>query len=222
MDIKNSFYFKKNKKYYNHIRKDVLPLLPQKINRLLEVGCGFGNTLNYIKENRQCNWLGGVELIPEVASISRKKLDFVVEGDIESLDLQILAESIDFILCLDVLEHLIDPWSVISKLDKLLKPGGAIIASIPNIRNLHVLIPLIFKGKWEYGDEGLLDRTHLRFFTRSSAIKLIESSGLKVDIIRDMNPDKSSKRRISDLLTFSIFKEFFVSQYLFRAWKEQK
>ena len=216
----SKLYQLKSNDYFDNVRSEVLPLLPRKINRLLEIGCGSGNTLKYIKDNYQYDWACGVELAHEAAEIARSKVDLVIEGDIENMDLQIDPATLDVILCLDVLEHLIDPWGVISKLSTLLKPDGIMIASIPNIRYCHVVITLILLGKWEYTDKGILDKTHLRFFTRNTAIKLLESSSLTVDIVKDIHPKKSTKIRIANLITFSMFKDFFVYQYLIRAKKK--
>jgi len=213
-------YEEKDKSYFENIRSKILPLLPQKINRLLEVGCGSGNTLIYIKNNYRCDWVCGVELVHEAAEIARSKLDLLIEGDIEKLYLPIEPATLDVILCLDVLEHLIDPWEVISKLEKLLKPDGVIIASIPNVRHFSVVLPLIFQGKLEYVNKGILDRTHLRFFTRDTAIKLIESSGLKIDIIKETGFNRGIKTKLANLVTLSIFKQFFVVNYLIRARKK--
>ena len=212
-------YEAKSNDYFDNVRSEILSLLPRKINRLLEIGCGSGNTLKYIKDNYQCNWAYGVELVHEAAEIARSKVDLVIEGDIENIDLPIEPETLDVILCLDVLEHLINPWKVMSKLGVLLKSDGVIIASIPNVRNFHVVLPLIFRGEWKYLDMGILDKTHLRFFTRSTAIKLIESSGLEIDMIKETGFERGSKTRIANLVTFSIFKPFFVMQYLIRAQK---
>ena len=216
----SKLYEAKSNDYFDNARNDTLSLLPRKINRLLEIGCGSGNTLKYIKDNYQCDWACGVELVHEAAEIACSKVNLVIEGDIENIDLPIEPETLDVILCLDVLEHLINPWEVMSKLDVLLKPNGVIIASIPNVRNFHVILPLIFRGEWEYLDMGILDKTHLRFFTRSTAIKLIESSGLKVDVIKETGFEYGCKTWLANLATLSIFKQFFVVQYLIRAKKK--
>ena len=215
-------YEEKNNEYFDNVRSEILPLLPQKINRLLEIGCGSGNTLKHIKDNYQCDWACGVELVHEAAEIARSKVDLVIEGSIENIDLPIEPETFDVILCLDVLEHLINPWKVMSKLGVLLKSDGVIIASIPNVRHFSVVRPLIFQGKWEYANERILDKTHLRFFTRSAAIMLIEFSGLKVDMIKERGIVRGSKTWVANLVTFSMFKQFFVLQYLIRAKKNKK
>lgn len=213
----SQLYEVKSNDYFDNVRSDILSLLPRKINRLLEIGCGSANTLKYIKDNYQCDWACGVELVHEAAEIARSKVDLVIEGDIENIDLPIEPETLDVILCLDVLEHLINPWGVMSKLGVLLKSDGVIIASIPNVCHFSVLRPLIFHGEWEYVNKGVLDRTHLRFFTRKTALKLFESSDLKVDMIKERDIVRGSKAWIANLVTFSMFKHFFVLQYLIRA-----
>lgn len=223
----SDMYGAKRSEYFGQVRTEILPLLPDRAGRVLEIGCGSGETLAYLKKIGICDWIGGIEISPDAAEKANEKLDFLLQGNIETMDPPLEAESIDVILCLDVLEHLIDPWAVIGKLHGLLRPGGVIIASIPNIRNLRVLIPLVVFGRFDYQDEGILDRTHLRFFTRSSAIELMECSGLRVEKILVTGLGRGAKTRrgkiagcISsglNILTLTIFRRFFEGQYLIRA-----
>jgi len=210
----------KSDEYYAGIRKDILPLLPDKLNRVLEIGCGTGGTLKWLKDRYGCEWVGGVELYPDAAKQARNKLDVVYEGNIERMDLPIGPSTLDLILCLDVLEHLVDPWRVTSFLQKLLKPGGALIISVPNIRNRDILFPLLFKGKWDYTEAGVLDKTHLRFFVRRTAIELVESSGLTVDKVGATGLERKTKKsRIFISLLPDYIKSFLVLQYLIRGIK---
>jgi len=202
--------------YYETVRYEILPLLPPQADRVLEVGCAEGNTLAWIKSIRGCSWIGGVELINEVAERARTRVDEVYLGNIETMDLPLEKSSLDMVLCLDVLEHLIDPWGQIGRLHRLLKPGGVLIASIPNIRHYSIIYQLLFNGSWNYRQDGLLDKTHLRFFTRSTAIQLVECSGLRVDMVIDTRI-KRRRDMYADKITFSIFKAFFEYQYLIRA-----
>ncbi len=121
----------------------------------------------------------------------------------------------------DVLEHLQDPWAVVRRLQDLLRPGGVLVASIPNIRNYRVLRSLIFRGRFDYVASGILDRTQLRFFTRSSCLELLECGGLmQVDKVL-LNPPRPRwhqlLRWLSILLTAGWARDFFVTQYLLRA-----
>lgn len=216
----SSDYGDKVYEYFENVRLDALALLPEEVDRVLEVGCGTGNTLAWLKVNKGCSWVGGVEIFHEAAREAQGKLDAVYEGDVETIDLPVEPGSLDAVLCLDVLEHMVDPWRMVRRLDALLKPGGMIVASLPNVRNFRVVLPLLLLGKWEYGDSGLLDRTHLRFFVRRTAIDLLECSGMTVDAVEVLGLDEW-KTRIVNTLTFSLFGPLFEYQYVMRAVKAQ-
>jgi len=207
--------------YYDSVRREVLHAVPTDAQRILEIGCGAGATSGFLKDQGLCDWAGGVEFVPEVAEQARARLDRVWTGDIERMDLDIPEESLDVILCLDVLEHLVDPWAVVRRLDGLLKPGGSIVASIPNVRNSGVVFPLLWRGEWTYQDYGVLDRTHLRFFVRRTAIELMESSGLKVDFVDNLyrKMKRRRRRKLLSVLTFGLSLEFATVQFLIRAVK---
>ncbi len=112
--------------------------------------------------------------------------DLVVEGSYpEDMPEDV---KVDCIVFNDVLEHTVDPWSVLRETKRHLNVGGCVVASIPNVRYLPVLIDLIFRSRWEYVDEGVLDRTHLRFFTRSTIEEMFASSGLKIARLEPINP----------------------------------
>lgn len=213
-------YLDNNLEYFSQVRREIFPFLPEKMGRVLEVGCGTGDTLNYLKQHGRCDWAGGIELVSSAAAIAESRIDLLIEGNIEAMKLPFENGSLDVILCLDILEHLVDPWSVVHKLDKLLKPGGVLIASIPNVRHCRLVIPLLFLGKWQYRDAGILDKTHLRFFVRESAIALVACSGLKVEKVRTTGLDVGSKGWWANVLTLGLFKSFFERQFLICARKQ--
>lgn len=212
-------YLDNNLEYFSQVRREIFPFLPEKMGRVLEVGCGTGDTLNYIKQHGRCDWAGGIELVSSAAAIAKSRVDLLIEGNIETMELPFADGSLDVILCLDILEHLVDPWSVVRKLDKALKPGGVLIASIPNVRHCRLVFPLLFQGKWQYRDAGILDKTHLRFFVRESAIALMACSGLKVEQVRTTGLDAGSKGWLANVLTLGLFKPFFERQFLICARK---
>jgi 2-polyprenyl-3-methyl-5-hydroxy-6-metoxy-1,4-benzoquinol methylase len=123
---------------------------------------------------------------------ARKHFREVLVGDAESLiSAAYVGMQFDLILCLDVLEHMVDPWPCVEALRTRLALGGKLIISVPNVRCLKVLVPLGFQGRWSYRMDGILDRTHLRFFTRESALALATGSGLRVEACLAHRPNYS-------------------------------
>ena len=169
--------------YYSNVNPHLLKLIPKKANRLLELGCGGGSLGAAYKEhvNPEAHYQG-VELVAAAAQVALRKLDRVIVGNVEVLsneDLDIEEASLDCLIYGDVLEHLIDPWKELAKRKKLLKNKGHVLACIPNLQHWSVIYKII-ADQWAYEDSGILDRTHLRFFTRSGIQDLFTSAGLKV------------------------------------------
>jgi SAM-dependent methyltransferase len=101
----------------------------------------------------------------------------VVQADPDDIPLD--ERLFDSVLLMDVLEHLPDPAPVLAEARRLLRPGGRLFVSVPNVANLTVRLALLF-GRFEYGDRGIMDRTHLRFFTRKSALRMLRNAGFEV------------------------------------------
>lgn len=121
--------------------------------------------------------------------------------------------SFDYIVCADVLEHLIDPWKVLTELVTYLKPSGRLVVSIPNVRHWSVWFPLILRGRWEYRDVGIMDKTHLRFFTRVTGVKLIEGASSKVVECRPIIWRRSE--RLLNKVSLGLFDGWLASQLVF-------
>ena len=151
--------------------------MPEGARRILDVGCGEGAFGALLKRRRGCE-VHGVERFPPAAAAARRVLDSVTEGDAESARLPFDDGSFDCLVYADVLEHLVDPWRALRDHVRLLRPGGRVVASVPNVRHLGVVLRLLLLGRIDYADEGILDRTHLRFFTRRSLLALLEGAGL--------------------------------------------
>ena len=206
--------------YHDGTRLDAIALLPNHLDRVMEIGCGTGATLAELKRQGRCNWAGGVELASEPAQIASGRLDQFWQGNIETLALDIDAASLDAILCLDVLEHLTDPWSTLGRLTKLLRPGGLAVISVPNIRNYRVLESLTLHGRWDYQPSGIMDRTHLRFFTLRTAVELARGAGLMVDrTVPLIHLKRWRMKWLLQRLACGHLDEFYAEQFLLRGTK---
>lgn len=207
-------YFTKSKPqgYFANARRQLVSEVPLGSGSVLEIGCGEGGTGATLKADGRAARVIGVELFENAAAEAAKKLDEVIVGDIEKIELPFLDKQFDAIILGDVLEHLVDPWGQLERLSKYLAPQGIIVASMPNVRNWRIVLPLVFLGKWEYQDSGVLDRTHLRFFTRRGMIDLFEQCGLTVTKI---SPISGGKSRILLQLPLGFLVDFIAPQYLF-------
>lgn len=202
--------------YYGFTRAEIVPLLEGRKERILEIGCSEGGTLAHLKEQGLCGWAGGVELAAEPARVAAGRIDQVWVANVEEWEPEIEAESLDAILCLDVLEHLVNPWRVLRRLVSLLRPNGIVIASLPNVRNRHVVLPLVLRGRWDYEPAGIMDWTHLRFFTRATATEMLVSAGLEVDAVVAAGKLRGIKKVVTQL-TGGWAKDFYVRQFIIRG-----
>jgi 2-polyprenyl-3-methyl-5-hydroxy-6-metoxy-1,4-benzoquinol methylase len=173
-------YETKNDQYFAFVRKDIAPLLPASCGSVLELGCGGGATLAWLKSSGRASHTTGMELCAEPASRARTCVDRVIDGDLDETIGALVPGSFDLVLCLDVLEHLVDPWATVKQLHGLVRPGGSIIVSLPNVGHHSVVLPLLTSGRWRYEDAGIMDRTHLRFFTRKGARELLTQGGFEI------------------------------------------
>lgn len=205
-----------NDGYYNQLRPEILKHIPDNISSVLDVGCGYGTLGKYLKERGVSN-VCGIELDTEASKEAEKVLDCVVSGNIEGVELPFSDSQFDCIVCADVLEHLIDPWSTLKKLKKLLKDDGCIIASIPNV-GFHRVVRGLIKGEWKYSKSGVLDITHLRFFTLSSIQELFNKSKLQIRAV-DRKIYSGWNMKILNMFLMDYIKESLVIQYIIVATK---
>lgn len=155
------FYSNKDNVYFSVVRHDIINLIPSGKNKVLEIGCGKGLSLLEMKKLGKADYTVGVDIVN--FDEAKGNMDEFYNLYIENEDLP-FKDYFDIIVCDDVLEHLIDPWSTVKKLRRYLKQKGLLIASIPNIREIRALKTIFLKGNFEYSDSGILDKTHLRFF----------------------------------------------------------
>jgi 2-polyprenyl-3-methyl-5-hydroxy-6-metoxy-1,4-benzoquinol methylase len=190
--------------YYVNPRKEMVKYLPPKAQKVLDVGCASGAFGAKVKETNPKVVFHGVEALPEYAKKAEERYEKIYVGDY--LDLNI-TEKYDAIYFNDVLEHMYDPWEALKKSKSLLADGGVIVASIPNIRFYKTLFGLVFKKDWEYEESGILDRTHIRFFTEKSILNMFNQLGFEILEFEGVNYAGGWKFGLLNLLTLGLMKD---------------
>ena len=158
--------------YYNRPRPSILSLVKAGPNSILDLGCGAGAVGRSLMSAGKAAEVVGVELFAPAAQAASEHYSKVHVGDVELIDLP-YERLFDYVICGDILEHLKEPAVVVAKVHNWLKDDGVFICSVPNVRHWRVLFRLAFRGAWDYSDDGVLDKTHLRFFTRKSCYRML-------------------------------------------------
>jgi SAM-dependent methyltransferase len=161
---------------------DLLKLMPTGARFVIEVGCSSGALAReYRKLNKQCRYVG-VEISPKYAKLARRYCDAVFDIDIECAGGELFddAATCDCWIFGDSLEHLRDPWSLLGRIRQVIPSGGCVVACIPNAQHWSMQVRLSY-GNLRYEDSGLLDRTHLRWFTRSTILEMFRDTGFRIE-----------------------------------------
>jgi 2-polyprenyl-3-methyl-5-hydroxy-6-metoxy-1,4-benzoquinol methylase len=219
-NIRNMVYSEKHNLsvgYYQHIRFEIFEHIAKGQHLVLDVGCGAGVLGAYLKQQGCASEVVGIEIDTIAAKEALTKLDRVLCADLNQTSvIDVLKDfdkaSFDYIICADVLEHLIDPWKGLTELVTYLKLNGRLVTSIPNVRHWSVWLPLILRGQWEYREAGIMDSTHLRFFTRATGIKLIEFANLKIVECRPIIWRRSE--RLLNRVTFGLCEGWLTNQWV--------
>lgn len=218
--------------YYSNVREDVIAMIPPRTKKLLDIGCSSGLTGKRIKK-LGVPFVAGIEKNEWAATEAKKYLDQVNIGDIETIPIPYPKKHFDCILFADVLEHLVNPAQVIKKITPYLDDDGVIIASIPNVKFFGVIHNLV-EGNWTYEKEGILDETHLRFFTLKEIKKLFHQTGLEILEIgttidpqyKNLQGQKNGQLKFGRILIQNLSEEecrdFFVYQYKILAKKNTR
>ena len=156
--------------YYENQRAEMLEFIPENTSSLLEIGCGSGSFGSLVKMSRpECN-VWGIEPNHTAAEVAAEKLDKVICGSFNANVPELNGETFDCIVFNDVLEHLANPMNALIDCKPYLSRKGSLVASIPNILHFYQIAEILLQQDWKYQDGGILDNTHLRFFTKKSIV----------------------------------------------------
>ncbi len=198
--------------YYNDDREEMLFFLPKDAKKVLDVGCGNGIFAASIKkENNAEVW--GIELMEDEILKAENILDKSFAGPCEDHIDSLPDNYFDAIYFNDILEHLVDPYDVLERIKSKLSSNGVVISSIPNIRCHYIIMPLFFKKEFEYQDFGILDRTHLRFFTKKSIKNMYLNLGYEIVDHVGINRSKSIRPILYNIPLFFTAMDMRYPQY---------
>jgi len=191
---------------YDSINNPLFRRVPASAGRILDVGCDTGLMGAALKDRNPGCRVVGVELDPDTAKIARTRLDEVHVLNIEHDNLAALEQDYDAIIFGDVLEHLYDPESCLRRLKPLLASGGRIYACIPNIQHYSALVSIL-RGDFQYQKMGLLDRTHIRFYTLTNIFKMFLDGGFiprkSGRLVNEPNTQSEALGEVVERLNFS-------------------
>ncbi len=213
--------------YFSSSNQAVAEKIPRHPGRILDIGCAEGALAEQVMREKQPEAYEGIEILPHVAEKAKTILNRVYVGSAEQVVPELPSQSYDWIILADSLEHMVDPWEMLRQVTRLLKPGGRLMLSIPNVRNLNVIIDLFLRGRWTYKPWGIMDQGHLRFFTRSSLQDLLTEQNYQI-ISCTSNPrnrwkrvpGKAAARVLSWLIGRpSAYEEFITVQWIVEAKK---
>lgn len=181
--------------YYVYPRQELVHLIQETTEmplHILDVGCGCGALIARVKGIYPNSEVWGIELVPKIAKIA-SHIGKILCGDVEKMEFPWEKEYFDYIIMGDVLEHLMDPESVLKRLHKYLKQGGHIIVSMPNIKHYSVVLPLLKWDRFSYEDAGILDRTHVKLYTGTEIRKLILRCGYEIETMSAIGPGRPNE-----------------------------
>jgi 2-polyprenyl-3-methyl-5-hydroxy-6-metoxy-1,4-benzoquinol methylase len=179
--------WKKPDRYFQQDRIEMLGYIPEKASRILDVGCGEGSFGAIMRGTHNAE-VWGIEIDEQVAEAAKAKLDRVFIGDVAQAMKDLPESYFDCIVFNDILEHLPDPYQLLEQTKSKLTSSGVIVCSVPNVRYYIVLYRFLIQKNWRYSDSGVMDKTHLRFFTFISLKAALQQVGYEILTIEGINP----------------------------------
>ena len=204
-------YEQKTEDYFRSERTELIRFFGRPVESVLDIGCGAGANAGLYRDVLGARTLAGIEIVPDAALEARERFDVIEVGPVEETLARYAGRTFDLIVCADVLEHLADPWEALRQMKTVSHPGTALLCSLPNLRNARVLADLVLKGEFEYREAGILDRTHLRFFTKKSISGMLRSTGWPPE--RWSHNPFAGKTRLLHRASLGRLEEFLVTQY---------
>ncbi len=178
--------------YFRHAREEVLAEVPLTARTVLDVGCGAGVLGERLRTRQPCE-VWGIECDPDAAREALGRLDRVIEAHIQDAAAALPAAYFDTLIAADVLEHLDNPWAALRSLARSLTPNATVVLSLPNVQYYRI-IQALQRGRFTYVPAGILDQTHLRFFTRASVLELVRRTGFTTERVVPLYGKRRERR----------------------------
>ena len=188
--------------YYRFRRTEMKGFLPKGYNKVLEVGCGEGLFRKTLNADCEC-W--GIECVASAAEKASSLFDTLLLGSYDEVCHSLPMNYFDLVICNDVIEHMCDEHAFFNSARTLLTQHGCVVGSVPNVRHIKNIFNLLIKKDWQYTEAGLLDNSHLRFFTRKSISRTLITCGYAIEELKGINSIASSRKQWSNVLKKVVF-----------------
>lgn len=221
-----NYYAEKGKTYFSSYREDLFTVIKGigKFERALDIGCGNGNLIVHLKNERIVKSCAGID--PYGKLPAGNNIDDFYADKVENVLPKIKSKTFDLIIFSDVLEHLEDPWAIFNYICQTnLEKKGIVVISIPNFRNFLTLGEIILRNSFNYKAEGVLDRTHMRFFCKNDIVAMLNDAGLQIVLLsQKFKFEKTiglrkNRLKIINNITFNMFPFWLTDQIIAVARK---
>ena len=207
----------KSNEYYSVSRDEMLDFIPVVSTSVLDVGCGSGVFGASIKRRHPSTIVWGIEPNEDAARAAVQVLDRVIVNTFSNGLIHLEGEKFSVICLNDVLEHMIDPDQALAACKNLLTDKGIVVASIPNILYFYEISNILVSQDWKYKEFGILDNTHLRFFTKKSILRMFDEAGYEVLNIEGINAFAGRKYKFFNVLTLGHIRDWKYLQFAVQA-----